>query len=105
MFGIKEEKKVSVLTKIFVVISVVIHAPVEFIRKRRAVAQRKLLGAERSRYNMYRKLELETEIHEKELLVLELMTEEVLNKVDHTIKIASITEEITELQLQLYRLS
>ena len=53
MFGIKiEEKKVSFIGKILIKISTVIQAPGAFVRKRRAVAQRKLIGAERRRVRM-----------------------------------------------------
>ncbi len=105
MFGVKiEEKKVPAHMQVLILLCKVIQAPVKFIRKRRATAQRKLLAAERRRLNMYRRLDIETEIHEKELFVLELMTEEVLHKVDHTDRITSITEEITGLQLKLHQL-
>ncbi len=105
MFGIKiEEKKVSILIKIFVMISAAIHAPVEFIRKRRAVAKRKLLGAERRNTRLNILAGLNAQLKEVDARIDSLIMRSVVERInlDHEIEVTTQHKLYLEGEIQRY---
>lgn len=105
MFGIKiEEKKVPLLKKIITKISEVIHAPGVFVRKRRAVAQRKLISAEHRRVRMNILAGLNAQLKEVDARIDSLIHRSVIEDInlDPEIEVATNHKLYLEGEIQLY---